>query len=226
MTQTIVEKLKLNNYGNKTILEAPANNDYFNTLDTTNLADQLTGRTEDLVFVFVYSKEEMVKQIKTLTDTLSFNKNGYLFVAYPKIGNPNYPNTVHRDEIFPALEIDPKGDGYLGQTDFKFSRMVKLDDDFTIVGLKYLPVRKKTTSASQKVEDYTTLVPQLQQRLQANPEVFALFSNLTPGYQRNWARYVYSAKQAATQLKRFEEMQTIIALGFKSKDLYQQAQRN
>lgn len=224
MGQTITDKLNLNNYHNKTILNAPIDSHYFDTLETTDLCHKLTGRVEDLVFVFVYSKDEMIQQIKKLT-TQQFNKNGYLFVAYPKIGNSNYPDSVHRDEIFPALGINPEGDGYLAKTDFKFSRMVKLDDTFTIVGLKYLPTRKKATAPSQKVDDYISLVPELQQRLVINPEVFQLFESLTPGYQRNWARYVYSPKQVATQTKRFEEMQDIIVKGFKSKDLYQQAKR-
>ncbi|WP_314061596.1 YdeI/OmpD-associated family protein [uncultured Vagococcus sp.] len=225
MAQTIVEKLKLNNYHNKTILNVPADSDYFTSLEPTNLSDQLTGRMEDLMILFVYSKEEMFQQIKELTLSQSFNKNGYFFIAYPKIGNSKYPNTVHRDEIFPALGIDPSGDGYLADTDFKFSRMVKLDDYFTIVGLKYLPIRKKNTATSQKVKDYATFVPELQQRLEANPDILNLFNELTVGYQRNWARYIYSAKQLTTQVKRFEEMQTIIPLGYKSKDLYQQSQR-
>ncbi len=31
------------------------------------------------------------------------NKNGVLFVAYPKKGNKVYQTFVHRDEIFPTL---------------------------------------------------------------------------------------------------------------------------
>lgn len=221
MAQTIVDKLNLNKYAHKTILNQPAKTDYFATLDAANLSDELKERVEDVVILFVYSKSEMIEQITDLTQRLSFNKNGYLFVAYPKIGSPHYPDTVHRDEIFPSLGIDPDGDGYLAQTDFKFSRMVKLDDDFTIVGLKYLPSRKTSSKPSQRVEDYTEKVPELQQRLEAFPDVLDLFNDLTPGYQRNWARYLYSAKQASTQLKRFEEMQLILRSGFKSKDLYQ-----
>lgn len=224
MVQTIVEKLNLNRYTNKTILNAPADHHYFDDLEITQLTNQLTDRKEDLVIVFVYSKAELIQQITSLTSFLSMNKDGYLFVAYPKIGNPTYPNTVHRDEIFPALAIDPQGDGYLGKTDFKFSRMVKLDETFTIIGLKFTPIRKKMAT-SQKVADYTSFVSHLQQQLQAEPTLLTLFETLAPGYQRNWARYVFSAKQQATQTKRFEEMKKILALGYKSKELYLQAQR-
>ncbi len=224
MVQTIVEKLNLNRYTNKTILNAPAEQHYFDDLEMTHLTNQLTDRQEDLVIIFVYSKAELVQQITSLTSSLSMSKDGYLFVAYPKIGNPTYPSTVHRDEIFPALAIDPQGDGYLGNTDFKFSRMVKLDDNFTIIGLKFMPIRKKIAT-SQKVADYTSFVPHLQQQLQTDSTLLTLFETLSPGYQRNWARYVFSAKQQATQAKRFEEIKKILPLGYKSKELYLQAKR-
>ncbi|MBP1043067.1 YdeI/OmpD-associated family protein [Vagococcus sp. BWB3-3] len=102
--------------------------------------------------------------------------------------------------------------------------MVKLDETFTIIGLKFTPIRKKIAT-SQKVADYTSFVSHLQQQLQAEPTLLTLFETLAPGYQRNWARYVFSAKQQATQTKRFEEMKKILALGYKSKELYLQAQR-
>ena len=49
-----------------------------------------------------------------------------------------------------------------------------------------------------------------------------LYAELTPGYQRDWARYIYSAKQAATQEKRRTEMLDILGKGHKTKNLYQQ----
>jgi len=40
---------------------------------------------------------------------------------------------VHRDDI-PEMIVGE--DGYIGTSDVKFSRMVSMDDVFTIVGLK------------------------------------------------------------------------------------------
>lgn len=219
---TIVAKLNLNKYTYKAILNQPPKTDYFEDLELANLTFELTHTTYDLIFTFAYSKEDFMSQIKQLTANQLFNNNSYLFIAYPKIGNDKYPNTIHRDEIFPSLEIDPNGDGYLGDTLFKFSRMVSLDDYFTVVGLKYTPKKtSKKKATSNKVADYISLIPTITEKLVEHPDILPLFTNLTPGYQRGWARYIYSAKQTSTQEKRYAEMLTVLRAGYKSKDLYQ-----
>ncbi|EHY9201391.1 YdeI/OmpD-associated family protein, partial [Listeria innocua] len=43
--------------------------------------------------------------------------------------------------------------------------------------------------------------------------------------QRVWARYIYSAKQPATQEKRRVEMVDILSQGYKTKDLYRQGKK-
>ncbi|WP_314208176.1 YdeI/OmpD-associated family protein [Vagococcus salmoninarum] len=221
MTKTIVQKLNLAKYHQRVFLNQPQDSAYFEELtplktDLTNLQEPL-----DLLFTFVESLPDLIAQITHLTKDVVFTPQGYLFVAYPKIGNQKYPTSVHRDAIFPALGIDPDGDGYLAETDFKFSRMVSLDDTFTIVGLKYLPKKKtvKSQPASQRVSDYEALIPKLKQALQTNSVALTFFESLTPGYQRSWARYVYSAKQDTTRQKRLNETVDLLLQGFKSKDL-------
>ncbi|MGO2100254.1 YdeI/OmpD-associated family protein [Vagococcus salmoninarum] len=221
MTKTIIEKLNLTKYSQGVFLNQPQDSTYFDELmplktDLTHLKEPL-----DLLFTFVDSLPDLIAQIKKLTNEVVFAPQGYLFVAYPKIGNQKYPTSVHRDAIFPALGIDPDGDGYLAETDFKFSRMVSLDDTFTIVGLKYLPKKKtvKSQPASQRVSDYEALIPKLKQALQTNSVALTFFESLTPGYQRNWARYIYSAKQETTRQKRLNETIELLLQGFKSKDL-------
>ena len=49
-------------------------------------------------------------------------------------GNSRYSTFIHRDEMFPALNVGE--DGYVGESDIKFARMVSMDDVFTVVGLK------------------------------------------------------------------------------------------
>ena len=51
------------------------------------------------------------------------------------------------------------------------------------------------------------------------PIALAFFESLTPGYQRSWARYIYSAKQETTRQKRLNETIELLLQGFKSKDL-------
>lgn len=100
--------------------------------------------------------------------------------------------------------------------------MVGLDDVFTVVGLKEESRNKNNTTnkASQCVDDYIALIPDIEKDLQDSPELLAFYQSLTPGYRKDWARYVYSAKQEATKAKRREEMKTILGAGYKSRDLY------
>ena len=49
-------------------------------------------------------------------------------------GNARYSTFIHRDEMFPALNVGE--DGYVGESDIKFARMVSMDEVFTVVGLK------------------------------------------------------------------------------------------
>ncbi|MEH7355043.1 YdeI/OmpD-associated family protein, partial [Neobacillus drentensis] len=56
--------------------------------------------------------------------------------------------------------------------------------------------------------------------LNKNEELLKTYNELTFGYQKDWARYVYSAKRKETQEKRLLEMETILGEGYKSMDLY------
>jgi uncharacterized protein YdeI (YjbR/CyaY-like superfamily) len=56
--------------------------------------------------------------------------------------------------------------------------------------------------------------------LRHSPDVLAFYQSLTPGYRKDWARYVYSAVQEETREKRREEMKVILGEGYKSIDLY------
>jgi len=106
--------------------------------------------------------------------------------------------------------------------------MVGLDDIFTIVGLKEDSRSKSqiSTKASQSVDDYIELIPSVEIDLQDIPDLLAFYQSLTPGYRKDWARYVYSAKQEATKTKRREEMKMILRGGFKSRDSYLREKNN
>lgn len=51
------------------------------------------------------------------------------------------------------------------------------------------------------------------------------YNELTLGYQKDWARYVYSAKKKETQEKRLSEMETILSEGFKTIDVYRRQKK-
>ncbi len=216
--KTIVEKLNLQKYKKVAILHLPDGADYLAGL--TDYDTGLIDSTYDLIFAFVLNMESLQALVNEVIEKNYLKKNGYLFLAYPKKGNKVYPTFIHRDDLLGGLGADE--DGYIGTSNIKFARMVGLDDVFTVVGLKEDSQNRNHTStkASQCVDDYIALIPDVEKDLQDTPDLLAFYQSLTPGYRKDWARYVYSAKQEATKAKRREEMKMILGAGYKSRDLY------
>lgn len=215
---TIFEKLKLSKYNNMAVLNVPSDYDLFNGYSIS------LSKGHDAIFIFVETVEEMVNHTKRIIDENQLLDMGYLFFAYPKRGNKRYETSVHRDEIFPAMKVGE--DGYVENSDMKFSRMVSLDDVFTVVGLKRDKQKvKKPSAASQSVADYEDNVKDIKRLLADYPNELMFYQNLTPGYQRDWARYIFSAKQQKTRDKRQAQMVDILSLGYKSIDLYRQKKK-
>lgn len=218
MSKTIVEKLNLTKYAKVAVLNMPVDKDYLSGLK--GYSTELNDNTYNLIFAFVLDMESLQAMVHKVIEGNYLNEKGYLFLAYPKKGNKVYPTYIHRDELLSGLGADDQG--YIGTSNIKFARMVGLDDVFTVVGLKEAS-REKTkpkTTASQCVDDYVAMIPEVETELKDNPDLLAFYQSLTPGYQKDWARYIYSAKQEATRKKRREEMKQILREGYKSRDLY------
>ncbi|QFT87281.1 hypothetical protein FIU87_01265 [Bacillus sp. THAF10] len=218
--KTIIEKLNLDKYSNRLILNMPQDLKDFQELkhDTSVLKDKY-----DLIILFIFSMEDFDKNISTINEKIE--KNGYLYVAYPKKNNPTYKEYIERDSLYESLQLDEEK--YLPNSILKFSRMVSLNDTFTVVGMKAVPPKKKATTAkkSQCVDDYIVHIDDIRSFLKNNEEVLAKYDALTYGYQKDWARYVYSAKREETQEKRLLEMVTILGEGYKSMDLYRREKK-
>ncbi|SDZ38282.1 Bacteriocin-protection, YdeI or OmpD-Associated [Evansella caseinilytica] len=215
---TIINKLKLHKYTNMAVINQPSDYDVF--------AEQATtwNKDHDAVFIFVETVDEMVAYTHQVIRHRFLLENGYLFFAYPKKGNPRYKTFIHRDDIFPAMNVGEGG--YVADSDLKFLRMVSMDDVFTVVGLKREQKKAKNSlSASQRVADYEDRVKELEAQIADHPEVLSFYQRLTPGYQKDWARYIFSAKQQKTREKRHQQMIDILAQGYKSIDLYRQKKK-
>ncbi len=215
---TIIDKLNLTKYKNMAVLHQP--NDY-------NLFDgyqaELTG-DHDAIFIFVETIDEMASHTQRIIKEEALLEKGYLFFAYPKKGNNRYDTYIHRDDIFPSLKVGE--DGYMENSDLKFSRMVSMDDVFTVVGIKREKKKtNKSSPASQSVVDYEDNVKDIDEILSDYPNELNFFQELTPGYQRDWARYVFSAKQQKTREKRQAQMIDILSQGYKSVDLFRQKKK-
>jgi hypothetical protein len=222
MDKSIVEKLNLQKYDQAAVLDEPEGTDYFAEL--SDYDSMLKDRAYDLIFAFVLDMKSLKELVDRVIEHQHLNKKGYLFAAYPKKGNKVYPTFIHRDDLFAGLGSDENG--YIGTSDIKFARMVGLDDVFTVVGFKEDVGGKEQTSSksSQRVEDYIGLISSVEKDLEDTPELLTIYQALTPGYRKDWARYVYSAKQEETRANRREEMKMIIQAGYKSRELYRKDQ--
>ncbi|EWG10367.1 hypothetical protein PBF_14729 [Cytobacillus firmus DS1] len=117
-------------------------------------------------------------------------------------------------------------DGYLENSEVKFSKMVSMDDVFTVVGWKRVKNKEKKSSApSQCVADYENNVNDIVEILSNHPNELIFYQELTPGYQKDWARYIFSVKQQKTREKRKAQMVDILSQGYKSIDLFRQKKK-
>ncbi|MFD1387395.1 YdeI/OmpD-associated family protein [Oceanobacillus oncorhynchi subsp. oncorhynchi] len=215
---SIIDKLKLHKYNSMAVINQP--NDY----DVFTESNQALQQEHDAIFIFVETLDEMITYTNQILEQQLLLPKGYLFFAYPKKGNKRYTTSIHRDEIFPAMKVDEEG--YVSGSDLKFARMVSMDDVFTVIGLKREKQKeKKSASSSQRVADYAENVKDIEALLAAFPEVLSFYQSLTPGYQKDWARYLFSAKQQKTRDKRKQQMLDILSQGYKSIDLYRQQKK-
>lgn len=218
MAKTIVEKLNLQKYNKTAVLHQPEGEELLAGLESYDT--ELKDGGYDLIFAFVLDMESLQGLVRKVIDGNHLDEGGYLYAAYPKKGNKVYSTYIHRDKLLEGLGAD--NDGYIGTSSIKFARMVGLNDVFTVVGLKAEKRSQKQSSSkpSQSVGDYEALIPEVEKDLQDAPEVLAFYQSLTPGYRRDWARYIYSAVQEETREKRREDMKTALAAGYKTMDLY------
>lgn len=220
--KTVIEKLNLNKYPTKLILNKPDDILDFHELEYDT---DMKMHQYDLVFQFIFSIEDFLQNLQLIIEKQLVKDNGYLFFAYPKKNNPKYKEYIERDRFLQEINLDE--DGYVPGSNLKFSRMVSLNEVFTVVGLKAAPkITKKPSSAkSQCVDDYIENIEDIKRYLQPKEEIFNFYNQLTPGYQKDWARYVYSAKRKETQEKRLLEMETVLGEGYKTMDLYKRNKR-
>lgn len=222
MNESITKRLQLEKYADKLLLNKPDNVHEFDVL-----VYEATEKKQayDLIITFVFSLDQFMETLQHVIDKNLLKPDGALFFAYPKKGNKEYKEYIGRDDFFERVEVDE--DGYVKNSQLKFFKMVALNDTFTIIGLKYQAIRKsRANQLSQCVSDYIDRIPDLQKYFAKEKDIITFFNSLTPGYQRGWARFVYSTRSEATIAKRLAEMRNIISQKYKSIDLYKAAKRS
>lgn len=207
--ETLSKKIGIHKFNTTALLAASKEASPFDVLPEF---DSSTCSQVDLLVAYVYSLDEM----KSIADCVEENHlladNGQLFLIYPKNKNELGHTAIGRDTIFPYLYIDLDKEHYMRDTQFKFNRMLAIDANYTMMSLKNVvpSTKKKTSKVSQRVSDYVEHIADIEQLLSAHEHALNVYKGLTLGYQKEWARYVFSAKQDATRLKRQEEMVAIL----------------
>lgn len=198
----ILDKLKLEKFS-KIGYTKPAKED--SILDNMEFSNK---GPFDLVFAYTYSALEMKEISIRLWETKDILENGQIYFLYPKLKNKLGHEGVHRDSIFPALEVDDAL-GYIPGTNLKFNIMRAFDDNYTLIGLKYISDKQKDKKPSNKpsmrVDDYIKYIPQIVEELKPYG-LSEKFEALTFGRQKDAARHIYSARTEATKTKRIEEL--------------------
>ncbi|XSE68081.1 YdeI/OmpD-associated family protein [Lactiplantibacillus plantarum] len=63
-------------------------------------------------------------------------------------------------------------------------------------------------------------IPAVTELLAVDAELQTFFVALTPGYQREWARFIFGTKAQATKERHIEVMKMVFRAGYKSKRAY------
>lgn len=211
--ELLAKKLKIKLDEPIVVLNRP-NDKYFNKF---NILENLPTEQVKIIIIFVKNIEELKKETLKLISKNALILGGRLLICYPKKGNLIYDSYIQRDDIFPALEVD--SDGYIKNSNYKFNQMVSLDETYTIVGIKHEKKTVTKNKVSQCVDDYIKYIPEIIKDLSYEKDALDFFKTLSFGYQKNWARYIFSAKKEETIKKRKIKMTKLLKKGIKSIDL-------
>jgi len=74
--------------------------------------------------------------------------------------------------------------------------------------------------AQAPLQTFEPLIPQVAALLADDDQLAHFFADLTVGYQREWARFIFGVKAPATKARHITEMRQILAAGYKSKRAY------
>ncbi|WP_125583672.1 YdeI/OmpD-associated family protein [Levilactobacillus cerevisiae] len=74
--------------------------------------------------------------------------------------------------------------------------------------------------AQAPLSTFEPMIPQVAALLADDAQLTNFFNDLTVGYQREWARYIFGAKAEDTKQRHIADMRVILAAGYKSKRAY------
>lgn len=213
----VLEKLKIDRFTRLATQNIP---DYLKD-ELASLGSLKPTQDHDAILAFTTSNDDFFSTLESMVTQDPLIDQGVLLLCYPKKGNPTYPSHVHRDEIFPKVKMDD--DGFVYGSSYKFNRMLAFDDNFTILEIKKVEHFKPSNKPSVRGSDFVHHIPDVKELLTSDERVLAFYNTLSPGYQKDWAVYIFSTATESTRLKRIEETKKLLAEGHKNMTLYRQS---
>ena len=144
MNNEAVRKLKIETYPNRLVLHKP---DDVDDLSGLSFDTEITKDAYDMILIFVFSLDDFIEKRKQVIEKNLLDKDGVLYLAYPKKGNKRYTHYIGRDDFFIPEVMDEEG--FAPNSSLKFVKMVSFNDTFTVLGLKH---KKKTPTKSTEYD--------------------------------------------------------------------------
>lgn len=179
-----------------------------------NSSETLTMPYQNIVS-FILTLEDLKNELFLANQTLC--DFGFIYICYPKLRNRLNIQGIHRDHLFSYLGVD-RNTGYVSETMMRFNQMRSFDEDYSTIIFKKDLKMKERPKTSQRVNDYLVYLDELKNILKPY-KCYDFFNQLTTGYQKNWARYIFSAKTKETKEKRIQETIELLNQKIKSKNL-------
>ena len=102
--------------------------------------ESISKEQYDLIFAFIFNMDEFFNYLNEVIERNLLKENGYLYFAYPKKGNSKYDTYIERDDIYTEKYYNEEG--FFANSNLKFSRIISLNDVFTVAGIKVVPKKK------------------------------------------------------------------------------------
>lgn len=185
-------------------------------IDFNKEDDIVQDKTHHQVIVSFVNKLSQMKQAVEYANQYLID-DGLLYLVYPKLNNKLNLKGIHRDHIFPYLLVD-ETTGYVKDTNMRFNQMRSYDNNQTLLGIKKDTKRKERKKNQKETVDYSEKIGDARKLLIDLPTL-TFFDSLAPGYQKEWAKYIFEPVLEDTQLRRKEEMIRLLDQGIKSKNL-------
>jgi hypothetical protein len=207
MLKDVYTKLKVKSGMRLLILNAPEG--YLTNSNVMDNTIETDANGNQYPFVQLFTKNTDELQIWAKRSVQSLEKDGLLWICYPKKTSSLYEN-LSRDEGWEAISA-------LG---LEGVSLISIDDTWSAMRF-----RPKNAAAREKkpanrepntVKTEIEMPKELEEKLLNEPEAAAFFEGLAPSYKRTYFEWIESAKRNETKQKRILETIEKLKAGYKN----------